>query len=265
MKTLISNKLSIQPQSLRGWVLPLALLAVWWLAVGQGWSHSNLLVSPGAVWDAAVTHLQNGDIQKGLLASLRRNVIGFAIGAGTGLAFGSLIGISRWGERLLAPSFHTFKQISLFAWIPLISVWFGLGDAAKVAFIAMAAFFPLVLNTFEGIRSVPRELLDIAQVYRFSTWQRWRRVVLPWTAPSVLTGVHLALIYSWLATLGAEYLLVSGEGIGNLLIDGREHFRMDQVLLGVVVIGLVGYSLNVVVSAIEKRVLAWRANTIARY
>ena len=179
--------------------------------------------------------------------------------------FGALLGGSRWFDRLIGPSFHTLKQISLFAWIPMLSMWFGLGDAAKIAFIAMAAFFPVVLNTFEGIRSVPREFIEVARVYEFSTWQLLRRVVAPAAAPSIFTGIHLSLIYTWLATLGAEYLLASGKGIGNTLIDGREHFWMDLVLFGVVVIGLVGFILNWLLSALEKRLLAWRDRTLASY
>ena len=190
---------------------------------------------------------------------------GFVIGAAPGLAVGALLGWSRWAERLVGLSFHTLKQISLFAWIPMLSMWFGLGDAAKVAFVAMAAFFPVVLNTLEGLRSVPREYLEVARVYEFSVWQTLRRVVAPAAAPSLFTGIQLSLIYSWLATLGAEYLLASGKGIGNTLIDGREHFWMDLVLFGVVVVGLVGFALNALLGALEKRLLAWRDRTIARY
>ncbi len=156
----------------------------------------------------------------------------------------------------MGPSFHTVKQISLFAWIPLISVWFGLGDAAKVAFLSLAAFFPVVLNTFEGIRAVPADLLEVARVLRFTRTQVLWRVVLPSAAPSIFAGIHLGLIYAWLATLGAEYLLVSGQGIGNTMTDGRENFWMDLVIFGVIVVGLVGFTLNWIASRIESRLLA---------
>ena len=131
--------------------------------------------------------------------------------------------------------------------------------------LAMAAFFPVVLNTFEGLRSVPREYLEVARVYEFSVAQTLARVVAPAAAPSLFTGIQLSLIYAWLATLGAEYLLASGKGLGNTLIDGREHFWMDLVLFGVVVIGLVGFALNWVLAAAERRLLAWRDRTVAKY
>ena len=253
------------PSRLRGWVLPLALLAFWWAAVASGWANTPLLVSPLAVWQRGVQQVVSGELWTALSASLWRNVWGVLIGGGLGFAVGALLGASRWAERLVGPTFHTLKQISLFAWIPMLSMWFGLGDAAKIAFVAMAAFFPMVLNTFEGLRSVPREYIEVARVYAFSPWQLLRHVIAPAAAPSIFAGVQLALIYGWLATLGAEYLLASGKGLGNTLIDGREHFWMDLVLWGVVVIGLVGYALNATLSALEKRLLAWRDRTLAQY
>jgi sulfonate transport system permease protein len=261
----MANPFQRVPRPLRGAVLPVALLVLWALAVAQGWSTSPLLVSPARVWDTAVAQVTSGRVFTALAASLQRDLIGFAIGASAGLLFGAALGASRWFERLAGPSFHTLKQISLFAWIPLLSVWFGLGDAAKVAFLSLAAFFPVVLNTFEGIRSVPADLLEVSRVLRFTRWQRWRRVILPAASPSIFAGIHLALIYAWLATLGAEYLLVAGAGIGNLLIDGREHFQMDLVLFGVFVVGLVGFALNWIASRVEARALAWRGTSVAQY
>lgn len=251
------------PRALRGWVLPMAMLTLWWAAVRFGWSASPLLVAPAKVWATAVEQVTSGKLLVALQASLWRDLAGFTIGAMAGLAFGAALGVSRLFEKLVGPTFHTVKQISLFAWIPLISVWFGLGDAAKVVFLSLAAFFPVVLNTFEGIRAVPPDLLEVARVLRFSRWQTFRRVVLPAASPSIFAGIHLGLIYAWLATLGAEYLLVAGKGIGNTMIDGRENFWMDLVLFGVIVVGLVGFTLNWIAARIEARLLRWRGRSVA--
>jgi sulfonate transport system permease protein len=155
--------------------------------------------------------------------------------------------------RLIGPSFNAFKQVSLFAWIPLISVWFGLGDVAKVVFLSLAALVPVVAHTSDGIRAVSPALLDVARMFRYSKLQTVRYVVLPAALPSIFTGIYLALIYSWLATLGAEYLLVAGSGIGNTLVDGSEQFRMDLVVFGVIVIGITGWALNALARAIQQR------------
>ncbi|MGC4242511.1 MAG: ABC transporter permease, partial [Herbaspirillum sp.] len=126
------------PPFLRGWVLPIALVLLWWLAARLHWSDSPLLVPPGKVWDTAVQQVASGELVRALAASLRRDLIGLAIGVSAGLVFGIAFGLSRLFEKMIGPTFHTLKQISLFAWIPLLSVWFGLGDAAKVAFLSLA-------------------------------------------------------------------------------------------------------------------------------
>ncbi len=259
------NLLQQVPRPVRGWVLPVLLLLLWWAATRWGWSTSPLLVAPQKVWATAVAQVGTGKLFEALGASLWRDLVGFAIGGSAGLLVGALLGASRLAEKMVGPSFHTLKQISLFAWIPLLSVWFGLGDAAKVAFLSLAAFFPVVLNTFEGIRSVPADLLEVGRVLKFTRWQTWTQVILPSASPSIFAGIHLGLIYAWLATLGAEYLLVSGKGIGNTMIDGREHFQMDLVLFGVFVVGLVGFSLNWIASRIETRALAWRGRSVAQF
>jgi sulfonate transport system permease protein len=268
MKTFASLVLGLParvPKALRGWALPLLLLLLWWAAIRFSWTDSKLLVSVGQVWERAVEQTTTGALREGLQASLWRDLVGFAIGACAGLLFGAALGFSRLLENMVGPTFHTVKQISLFAWVPLISVWFGLGDSAKVAFLSLAAFFPVALNTFEGIRSVPREFIEVAQVFNLNRWQWLTKVVLPAASPSIFTGLHLGLIYAWLATLGAEYLLVAGKGIGNTMIDGRENFWMDLVVFGMIVVGAVGFILNWIAGVIEAHLLAWRGRAVAQY
>ena len=249
----------------RGAALPALLLAWWWAVFHFHWTDTVMFVPIAKVWDTAVRMSSSGQLWISLGASLARDLAGFTLGSLVGLAAGTALGLSRLLENLVGPSLHTVKQVSLFAWIPLISVWFGLGDTAKVVFLSLAAFFPVLLNTFEGIRSVPRELIEVARSFAFTRSQMLLRVVLPAALPSIFTGIHLALIYAWLATLGAEYLLTSGIGIGNLLTDGREHLWMDQVLLGVAVVGLVGFALNLVAGAIERHLLRWRGGSAGQY
>ena len=113
-----------------------------------------------------------------------------------------------------------------------------------MAFLSLAALVPVVVNTCDGISQTPPALLEVARVYGYTRWQTFRQVVLPAAAPAIFTGIYLALIYSWLATIGAEYLLVAGVGIGNLLIEGSEHFQMDLVIFGMFVVGTIGWLTN---------------------
>jgi sulfonate transport system permease protein len=245
-------------------VIPGALLALWWASYGLGWTESRLFVPIESVLLAGVRLVGDGELLRALGASLQRMAAGFAVGAAAGLCFGVALGLSRPLERLVGPTFHTIKQVSLFAWLPLISLWFGLGELSKIVFISLAAFFPVALNAFDGVRSVPRELIEVARALELSRVQTIRRVVLPAASPALFTGLALALIYAWLGTLGAEYLMTAGPGIGNLLTDGREHFWMDVVILGVVVIGLVGFALTWITGVLESRLLRWRGESRAQ-
>ncbi|SAH95571.1 ABC transporter permease [Bordetella ansorpii] len=242
----------------RGLVVPVIAIAIWWALAAAGAANPALLVSPAKVLATAAEYVSGGKLWRALSSSLARELAGFAIGTVLGLALGALLGLSALFDRIVGPSFNTFKQISLFAWIPLISVWFGLGDTAKVVFLSLAALVPVVVNTCDGIRNVPANLLEVARVYRYTRWQTIRLVVLPSAVPSIFTGIYLALIYSWLATIGAEYLLVSGLGMGNLLIEGSEHFQMDLVIFAMFVVGLIGWAMNASARALERRLGRWR-------
>jgi sulfonate transport system permease protein len=242
----------------RGLVVPLVLLALWFVLTQYKLVNTLLLVRPDKVVTSAITHFQEGLIIAPLLASLQRDLLGFAIGSTLGLVVGAAMGFSRITDRLLGPTFHAAKQVALFAWIPLLSVWCGTGELAKVVFIALAAFYPVVLNTHEGVSNVSRELTEVGRVFRLSRWQVLRKIVLPAALPSIFAGVHLALIYAWLGTLGAEYLLSAAPGIGNLMVEGRESFAMDKVLLGVILAGVVGATLNTFATRLEQYALRWR-------
>jgi sulfonate transport system permease protein len=245
----------------RGAVPPLAFLLLWYAAARAGWVNTKLIVPPAAVLQSAYQSVTSGDFVPALLASLKRDLLGFLAGSLAGIAFGLLIGVSRWAERLFGPTFHGLRQISLFAWIPLISVWLGYNDQSRILFIALSAFYPVVLSTVEGVRSVTRAQLEVARVYRFTRRQILGRLILPAAAPQLATGLHLALVYAWLATIGAEFLLPSygAVGLGDTVIKGRAAFRVDLVIVGMLVIGLTGYLLNRLALRLEARALVWRA------
>lgn len=242
----------------RGITLPIGLLVLWELASHSGLVSRQFLPPLEQVALVAWRELASGELVTGLLASLRRDLLGFVIGASAGVAFGTALGLSRIASRVVAPWFHGLRQIALLAWIPLISVWFGFDDMAKVVFIALAAAIPVALNTLEGVGNAPRELVEVGEAFRFSRAQFIRKIYLPAAVPSIVTGIHLGLIYSWLATIGAEYFMAIGPGIGGLIIAGRERFEMDLVMLGMLVIGIVGFTIDRTATAIEYRLMPWK-------
>lgn len=242
----------------RGLLVPALLLLAWIMASHGGFLHSNLLVPPERVLMLPFSDDAGRQIWAALAASAARMVAGFAIGAVAGIGFGVAIGMSLTAQRAFAPSFNALRQITLFAWIPLLTAWFGNGDGAKIVYIALSAFFPLAFNTYEGIRNLPVTYMEVARVLRFTSRQRVTRLLLPGALPSICIGVQVALITAWIGTVGAEYTMGAGRGLGSFLLEGREQFRMDAVLLGVLVLALVGYAINVAFSRMLKPFLLWQ-------
>jgi sulfonate transport system permease protein len=242
----------------RGLVLPLALLLLWEATSHSGLVNPQFLPPLEKVAATAWRELISGELLLDLIASLRRDLTGFAIGTMIGGGIGVLLGLSVIADRILMSWFNGLKQIALLAWIPLISIWFGFDQAAKVVFITLAAATPIILNVVEGIRGASRKDVEVGKIFKFNRRQFIFLIYLPSALPSILTGIHLALIYSWLATIGAEYFMAVGPGIGGLIIAGRERFEMDMVLLGIVVLGSVGFTVDRLATWIEDRIIPWR-------
>lgn len=245
----------IQTRWLRGLVLPVVLLILWEAAARTGLANPQFLPPLEKVGATALRELLSGELIYDLAVSLRRDLLGFVIGSAVGAVIGLLLGLSPIADRIVTPWFNGLKQIALLAWIPLIAIWFGFDEAAKVVFIALAAAIPVILNFVEGVRSTSAKHVEVGDVFRFSRWQAIRLIYLPSAVPSILTGLHLALIYAWLATIGAEYFMAAGPGIGGLIIAGRERFEMDLVMLGIVVLGTVGFTIDRAATALERRLL----------
>ncbi len=255
------DSLAVARRVARGAVLPVLIGLGWWALLAFHLADERIVASIGQVIKCGIRWVATGAIWIDAGSSLARNLVGFSLGALAGIAAGIALSFSALARRLVLPSINALKQVSIFAWVPLISVWFGLGEASRIFFIAFSVFFPVLFNTAEGIASVPSELLEVAQVFRFSRWQAVRRIVWPAALPSVFTGLYVGLVMSWMVTLGAEYMLTATHGVGYLLLDGRENFRMDQVILGVIVVGIIGFGVHAVADAAERRLLRWRGSS----
>jgi sulfonate transport system permease protein len=229
-----------------GAVLPLLLLLSWAAAVQLGLLDIRLWSSPEQVLTSAWTVLRDGSLAIALIASLKRDLLGFAIGAGLGLPLGLLLARVRLADRLLSPTLNAARQVALFAWVPFLSLWLGNGEQGRIAFIALAAFFPVLLNSHLGAARIEARHLEVARVLGLKPHRVLLKVILPSALPAIFTGLRLGLIYAWLGTIGAEYLFATTPGIGSMMLDARDLFRMDLVILGMLVIGGVGLVLNLV-------------------
>ncbi|MCU1721137.1 ABC transporter permease [Pseudomonas sp. 5P_5.1_Bac1] len=238
--------------------LPLALLALWQVASQAEWVDANILAAPLAVLDTLGSGVLDGSLSGSLAISVGRALGGLLLGGGLGLLFGLWLGLSPRAEQLLGPSLSGLRQIALFAWVPLLTAWFGLGELAKWVFVGLAAFFPLFIATQRAVASVSPQLHEAARVLRLSRWQRLRRLVLPNAAPGIFAGLRIGLIYSWLGTIGAEYFMPSGGGIGSLMIAAQQLLRMDQIMAGMLLVGFTGALLGALGQHIEARATRWR-------
>ncbi|MDH7795470.1 MULTISPECIES: ABC transporter permease [unclassified Beijerinckia] len=243
---------------LRGLVVPVLFLGAWLALVDTGLVEHPLLVPLTKVLSAPFVDPDGQQIWVALGISLLRGTIGFVLGASLGVTLGILLGLSRTATTTVSPTIHTLRQITLFAWIPLLTAWFGTGEGSKLVFIALSAFFPTFLNTELGLRTVPLSYREVAIVTRMPVRRRIIRLMLPGALPSILIGLEIALLTAWIGTIGAEYAVGSGRGIGAYLAAARELFRMDLVLIGVLVLAIVGYGLSLASRQLFRFCVKWK-------
>ena len=243
---------------LRALAIPLALVAGWLVLIDSGWFQSPLLVPLGQIVSAPFVDPDGRQIWAAIGASLLRVATGFAIGTTLGIALGVVLGLSRPWQQAVSPTVHTLRQIALFAWIPLLTSWFGNGETAKIVFISLSAFFPAFLNTEQGVRGIPPALREVAYALRLPPAKRIVKLILPAALPAILVGVEIALLTAWIGTVGSEYAIGIGRGIGAFLVAARESFRMDLVLLGVIALALIGYGFSRLSRHLYNRLITWQ-------
>ena len=238
------------------WLLPALALLVWQIAADHGWITRRTLPSPLSVAQAAVALALSGELFQHAAISCQRAFAGFAIGGSLGLLFGVLNGLSSLASRLLDTSLQMLRNIPHLAIIPMVILWFGIGESAKLFLVAVGVFFPIYLNTYHGVRLVDAGLLEMGRIYRLNRWAMFWRIVLPGAMPSILLGVRYGLGIMWLTLIVAETISASA-GIGYMTMNAREFLQTDIVLVGVLLYALLGKLADVAARALERRCIAW--------
>ena len=238
------------------WLVPLLLLAAWQVAAQAGWLSSRVLPEPWAVLKAFWTLAASGELWGHLRTSLWRAACGFGLGAGLGVALGLLTGSFRQAETLLDTTLQMIRNIPALALIPLVILWFGIDEWAKLFLLAVGVFFPVYLNTFHGIRSADQGLIEMARSYGLSGWPLYRDVILPAALPSILVGVRFSLGLVWLLLIVAETISAQA-GIGYMTMNAREFLQTDVVLVGILLYALLGKLADLFSRALERHFLRW--------
>jgi len=238
------------------WALPVFLIVAWQVASRAGVLSNRILPEPLAVAVAFRDLAVSGELWTHLRVSLWRAAAGFALGGALGLALGLLNGSSRRAATLLDTTLQMVRNIPALALIPLVILWFGIDEAAKLFLLSVGVFFPVYLNTFHGIRSVDAGLIEMARSYGLSGWALYRDVILPGALPSILVGVRFSLGLVWVLLIVAETISAQA-GIGYMTMNAREFLQTDVVLVGVLLYALLGKAADLAARGLERRFLRW--------
>ena len=234
-----------------GAIIPVALLLIWQFVSTSGLVPVSQLPSPEMVWLAAVDLAQRGLLGQYIAISTQRVLIGFAFGATIGLAFGAVVGLSRLGDILLAPTLGAIRAVPSLAWVPLLILWFKIGEESKIILIAIGAFFPVYTIVAAALRHVDRQLLEAGRAFGLHGVRLFATVQLPAVVPSVLAALRLALAQSWLFLVAAE-LIASSMGLGFLLLDSGQNGRIDRIILAIILLALLGKLTDSIVGLFER-------------
>lgn len=245
------------PRGLVRAVGPLALLALWWLATATGWIGPETLPSPESVLDTAGVLLREGVLLPAVWTSLRRVLIGTAIGVGLGTAIAVVAGWSRRGEDLVDPTMQVVKAVPKYALVPMLIIWLGIGEEPKIVLIMLATAVPVYVNVYSGIRNLDQRLVDAARSLGLGRAGQIRHVLLPGSTPGFLAGLRISLTSAWLALIVAEQINAQS-GLGLLMTEARANLRTDEVVLVIVLYALLGLLSYGFVRLLERRLLAWR-------
>ncbi|MEV7993296.1 ABC transporter permease [Streptomyces sp. NPDC086077] len=251
------------PRWIRRTIGPLILLAVWQLLSSTGVLTADVLASPGRIAQVGGDLIADGSLPSAMATSLQRVAGGLLLGTliGTGLALVS--GLFRIGEDLVDASVQMLRTVPFVGLIPLFIIWFGIGEAPKVAVITLGVTFPLYLNVYAGIRGVDSQLIEAGESLGLSRWGLVRHVVLPGALPGALTGLRYSLGIAWLALVFAEQINADA-GIGFLMVQARDFLRTDVIVVCLIVYAFLGLLADFVVRSLERLLLQWRPTFTGR-
>jgi sulfonate transport system permease protein len=238
------------------WVVPALIILGWQAAAEVGLLRPQVLPAPTAVVSAAWGLLISGELWTHVSVSAWRAFVGFTIGGGIGFVLGMANGLSRLSETLLDSTLQMVRNIPHLALIPLVILWFGIDEAAKLFLVALGVFFPIYVNTLHGVRSIDPQLMEMGRAYGLSERQLFLRVVLPGALPSIFVGLRYGLGIMWLTLIVAETIAASS-GIGYMAMNAREFMLVDVVVFAILVYAALGKLADSIARLLERICLSW--------
>jgi len=240
-----------------GWIVPALLLIAWQATASLGWLPDSVLPSPAAVLAAGWRLTLTGELPRNIEVSFLRALAGLVVGGGIGFVLGLSNGLYRLCDQLTDSTLQMIRNVPHLALIPLVILWFGIEEEAKLFLVALGVFFPVYVNTLHGVRSVDPQLIEMARSYGMKRFELFRRVILPGALPSIFVGVRYALGVMWLTLIVAE-TIAAQSGIGYMAMQAREFMLIDVVVLSILIYALLGKLADVVTRILERACLSWR-------
>lgn len=219
-------------------------------------NNPALIPPPDDVIGALWTNLENGNLPAAIGASLQRIAMGYAIGTTSAVVIGSIMGWFRTFEYIVDPIIEALRPIPPLAYIPLVLIWFGIGEVSRVFVLSLACFVTCIINVIAGMKEVPKVYVDAASTLGASRLQVFLSIAIPSALPFIFTGLRIALAAAWTALVAAE-LLAAQSGLGFMLQQGRRFFLTDQVVFVIAIIGLLAFSMDRLFRVVQNRLTAW--------
>jgi sulfonate transport system permease protein len=252
----LRRALPFRLSALMPYLLPLGIVLLWQAASSLGWITNRLMPAPIQVVWAFWDKLVSGELAVNIQASAIRAVSGLLVGGSIGFVLGLANGVSRLSHALTDTTLQMLRTIPNLALIPLVILWFGIGEEAKLFLTALGVFFPIYLNTLHGVRNVDPQLIEMGRVYGMNGWTLFRKVIFPGALPSIFVGLRFSLGIMWLTLIVAETMAASS-GIGHMANSAREFMMTDVVILALVIYALLGKLADVIALTLERLTLSW--------
>lgn len=255
----VSNqkRLKLPIDKILPFLIPIILILGWQVSSSLGWLSSSVLPSPMAVLQDGIKLTQSGELPKNLSISLYRATVGLLIGGSVGFILGFINGMSKTCRLLFDSSIQMFRNIPHLALIPLIILWLGINESAKISLVAIGTMFPVYINIFHGISSVDPELIEMGKSYELSKSQLFFKIIFPAALPQILVGIRYALGVMWTTLIVAETISASS-GIGYMANNAEDFVDMETVILCIVVYAVLGKISDLVAKSFESLLLDWQ-------
>lgn len=233
------------------------IIVLWQIASNMGLLNPLTLPSPHRILKTFINLIQRGTLQKNLLISSQRVLTGYAIAAGSAIVLGILMGLSMRFKRMTDLIIQILKPIPPISWIPLVILWFGIGEEGKVFLIFIGSFFTILVNVVDGIRRIDVKLIELSNAMVIPKMKYVFQVVIPYAAPNIFTGLRTGLGQSWMCVVAAE-LVASSTGLGYMIMYARQFGQTDVVIVGMLMIGIIGKVMDSILMAVERAVIKWK-------